>query len=195
MRKISNVALFISLIFSTASVSSAQNKLESWYTYWGVGWANVSYPNEFNDSHDLFKGLPGVRHISVSVDLFGFYWPSGEKTVLGVIVNSWGDFYTLGSDHVQINGYLLSFSLMHFLNHRIGQGFFVRGDFGTSQLDIRSSTYFGGTSDRGFGGLIGGGYGFPISKGTRILLNMNYSFRFIEGDNYGCLAITVGGLF
>ncbi|PIS28969.1 MAG: hypothetical protein COT43_05070 [Candidatus Marinimicrobia bacterium CG08_land_8_20_14_0_20_45_22] len=49
-------------------------------------------------------------------------------------------------------------------------------------------------SDKGFGALVGGGFSFDLG-GTRILLNLNYSFRKVEDDDYQIIGFSVGGLF
>ena len=189
------VILVVSFCIGITTLSNAQNKLESWYTYWGVGYANISYPKELGYVRNLLKGMPGVIHLSLCLDLFGFYWPKGENKILGVIVNAWGDRYEIDNENMQVNGILYSFSIMHYLNHKIGQGLFFRGDLGASRLVVNSSGFGDSTSDWGYGGLIGGGFGLPITAGTRILLNIDYSFIQVEGDSYGSLQISIGGLF
>ena len=195
MKKVIVSVLLISLFIGTATISFGQNKLESWYTYWGLGYADISYPEELENVLNIVKEAPGVSHLSISLDILGFYWPKGEKTIIGAIANGWGDRYEANDENFQINGYLISFSVMHFLNNRIGQGLFLRGDFGPARLSVDSSIGEEATSDWGYGGLIGTGYGISVSPGTRILFNINYSFRQVEGESYGTLGISIGGLF
>ena len=52
-----------------------------------------------------------------------------------------------------------------------------------------------GTTDSGLGILVGVGYAHPITSGTRIVLNLNYATRRIEGDTYNTVGISLGGLF
>ena len=51
---------------------------ESWYTYWGLGWASPSYPSDTQAAVDTLKAL-GASHIGIALDLFGFYWPLADK--------------------------------------------------------------------------------------------------------------------
>ncbi len=182
-----------------ANTSLAENKLESWYTYWGIGYSNVSYPSEMDEFMDDIKDLPGVTQTSISLDILGFYWPLGEKTILGFIINGWGDRYQISSlvddEFLQMNGYLYSCSCMHYLNNRIGKGLFLRADIGPARLGVTSTGVEDVNSDWGYGALLGGGFGIPVSQGTRILINANYSLRIIENDTYGALQISLGGLF
>jgi hypothetical protein len=172
-----------------------KNNLESWYTYWGIGYSNTIYPNEIEKYLDFLKKYPGVSHVSISLDLLGFYWPRGDKTLIGAIINGWGDRYELNNENMQINGYLYSVSIMRFLNNIIGTGPFIRGDIGLSNLAFQSSGFKSESSDTGFGVLLGVGTGIPISRGTRILFNINYSIRSIKEYSYKTLNLSIGGLF
>jgi hypothetical protein len=64
MKKIVIVILAISICIGITTISNAQNKLESWYTYWGVGYANISYPKELDNVRNLLIGMPRVIHLS-----------------------------------------------------------------------------------------------------------------------------------
>lgn len=174
---------------------NTKNKLETWYTYWGLGYSGASYPEEVQYFLDILKDVPGVSRINMALDILGFYWPKNEQTILGGIINGWADRYQIDNDNLQINGYLYSISVMRFLNNRIGQGPFIRCDIGAARIVVQMSHYGTESSDWGFGALFGAGIGFPVTQGTRILLNVNYSFRKIQNDTYGSLQISVGGLF
>ena len=106
--------LLVLFVLSGSTASFAKNKLESWYTYWGIGYANPSYPSELQEVLDRVKTVPGTMNLSLSLDLLGFYFPLGEKTILGVILNAWGDRYQAdyqrGNDYMHLNGYLYSAS-------------------------------------------------------------------------------------
>lgn len=175
-------------------LAQEKNKLESWYTYWGLGYANPSYPDELDAAIDELEALD-PDHVSVGLDLLGFYGPVSQQTIVGGIINAFGDRYEIGGAELQINGYTFSASTMHFINDTIGRGIFIRADLGFSRFVFDSNVSDDETSDWGVGGLIGGGFGFNISPGTRLLLNVNYALRRVEGENAGTLGVTVGGLF
>ncbi len=86
---------------------------------------------------------------------------------------------------------------MHFLQEvEIGQGVFLRGDFGGARVAVDSSEFEGFvTSAFGYGFLLGGGLGVPISPGTRVLFHANYSFRRIEGERSTALNLAFSFLF
>jgi hypothetical protein len=172
-----------------------KNKLESWYVYFGLGYANPTYPGELDDLMNDLADLPGVTHVSIGMDIIGFYWPLGRHTILGGVINAVGDRYEESGDYIQINGYTLGGSIMHFFNDTIGRGFFIRGDLGLAGFVV--DTNFGGdeSSETGVGFLAGGGYGFNISRGTRLLLNANFAVRQVEGESFSAFGLTVGGLF
>lgn len=188
------LVLSMCLILAPCQSRAAENKLESWYTYWGLGWANFSYPGQLNTVINQAKNQ-GLSNVSVALDMLGFYWPKGEQTIIGFVVNGAGDRFEEGGDELQFNSYLVSASMMHFFNNKIGKGPFVRVDLGPSRLNM--DTNFAGTfnSEWGFGALVGGGVGIPITSGTRITINANYTIRRVEGENLKILGVTLGGLF
>lgn len=172
-----------------------KNKLESWYVYFGLGYANPTYPGELDDLLNDLGDLPGVTHVSIGMDILGFYWPLGRHTILGGVVNAVGDRYEESGDYMQINGYTFGASMMHFVNDTIGRGFFVRGDLGLAGLAVDTNVAGDASSDTGIGFLAGGGFGFNISRGTRLLLNANFAVRQVEGESFSAFGLTVGGLF
>lgn len=183
------------LVLTIAPQLSGQNKLESWYTYWGLGYADVSYPGDLDNLLDQVAEQEGVDHVSLSLDFLGLYLPFGDKHINGFIINAFGDRYEKDGDHMQISGYTLSFSSMRFLTGTIGNGLFLRGDIGGSRFVLDASGIDTETSDWGWGFLVGGGFGFNISSGTRLLLNANYSLRNVDGEDTSTVGLSVGGLF
>ena len=51
------------------------------------------------------------------------------------------------------------------------------------------------TSDWGMGFVLGGGYGIPVTSGTRLLLNANFSVRRVEGEQTSIVGGTLNALF
>lgn len=195
MRKIFLSALILLLAIPVSSLRAAENKLESWYTYWGIGWGGHSYSD---DARERLQDQQGLDHAEIGLDLLGFYWPIGENTVIGGIMNVTGDVYSAEALKTTIVTSLLSFSTMKFLTNKIGEGWFLRGDIGLAQSSTKvevGSLSDTETSDTGFGFLLGGGYGLPVSAGTRLLFNFNYSIRRIENESFRVLQISLGGLF
>lgn len=90
-------------------------------------------------------------------------------------------------------------SVMAF-KERIGQGPFLRVDLGFAWHGVRivaekSDLELDETTDMGFGFLIGGGYGHPITPETRIMLNANYALRRVEEENTSSIGIALNGLW
>ena len=191
------LAATMAICFTLLPPGTGQAAQESWYTYWGIGWASNSYSGEVGNVLESAKD-DGLDHVSLSLDMLGFYWtlPGNPKTLLGFVVNGTGDRYDGGKDDwVQVNSYLLGVSSMHFFGREPGAGFFIRADLGMAVFSVSSSGDDSENSDIGYGGLIGGGYGIPVSEGTRILININYAYKHAAGDTVGSLGISVGGLF
>ena len=192
-RTAATMAICLTLLLT----GTAQAARESWYSYWGVGYANNSYYSELESTIDAARDA-AYDHIAFSCDILGVYRPLSDtsKTLVGVVMNGTVDAYDLDSDWIQANNLLVSISSMHFFGSEPGKGFFIRGDAGYALTGI--------TSDReesvnysGYGVLVGGGYGIPISKGTRILLNINYAYRTMIDDDaeVGSFCVGIGGLF
>ncbi len=191
------IILFVSLLCSSVPVraDAAENKLERWYTYWGLGISNIEYPEPFNGMLNLLEVLPGVARTQINSDLLGFYAPINPKMMVGFVVNGAGDRIEVkGEGSMQINLYTYAASVQYFPKE-IGKGLFCRGDFGIASANILIDDEDQGTSDGGIGILVGVGYAHPITSGTRIALNLNYASRSIEGDTWSTIGISLGGLF
>ena len=194
--KRSILMFFIGLMVIFAQSSFAlESKIESWYTYWELGYPSISYPSELQDGLDVLTNL-GMDNTLINMGILGFYWPvASDRTIMGFIVDGCGDKYSGYGEWMQINQYTYSFSMMNFLHDNIGKGFFLRSDFGFSKLVVQSSVADNESSDWGVGLLFGGGYSIPITSGTRVLLNANYSMKFVENEQYGKFTFSIGGLF
>jgi hypothetical protein len=171
---------------------------ESWYTYWGLGVAKIKYPSETQEQLDEIKAA-GSDHTSLSLDLFGFYWPlESKKTMVGFIINGVSDSYKINGIDLAIRQYTYSFSSMTFFGPNIGSEWFLRGDIGVAKFTAEvtgTSSSISEASNTGLGLLVGGGYAWPIGTETRLLLNANYSYRKVEEDKISTAALTLGVLF
>jgi hypothetical protein len=171
-----------------------KNRTESWYFYFGIGGASIYYPDDIQTVLDAVEGQPGVSHLSLSLDLLGFYWHVSPTSILGVAINGVGDRYEAAGEYFQINQYTYGVSSMHYLMKNFGSGLFVRADAGFSKLVLQSSITSTEASDTGLGILLGTGWSFDLG-GTRLLLNLNYGYRRVEGESAGALSVSLGGLF
>jgi len=169
-------------------------RTESWYTYWGIGYSGISYPSEVQKVFDLLNEQNGTTNISINLDLLGIYFNVTPKTIAGVIINAVGDRYEKDGNYIQFNQYLYSASVIHYLGEYFGSGPFLRTDIGLAKMAMQSSDGSTKHSDSGFGALIGGGWSFDFG-GTRLLLNVNYTYRNVESETYNAISFSVGGLF
>ena len=175
-------------------VSEKECKSESWYTYWVLGFPILNYPTEMQNIIDLLGEADEVSYTSFNTDMFGFYWHFQPNTIAGFIANINGDSYLLGEDHIQIDQYLYSLSVIHYLDDSFGSGFFFRGDAGVAVLTLTSSFGEEIIGENGFGILLGGGWSYDFG-GTRLLLNANYAHRIIKDESYDAIGFSIGGLF
>jgi hypothetical protein len=157
--------------------SGLPSQNESWYTLWGLGFSAAKYSSDVGDMFNTIKDQPGIdRNDLLNLDLLGFYWPlEGNNTMIGVIINGLSDKLTGPGGHFTVTTALLAFSTHHFFGKNIGDGWFVRGDVGLSRASVEiktASTNLNKTSDPELGVMFGGGYAFPISQGTRLLVGL-----------------------
>ena len=101
--------------------------LESWHTYWGLGYANMSYTGDLKQQ----VGWPNDDSFSMGFDFFGFYWPlQNQQTILGGVYNASTDRRSRSNSWEQWVSGQFSVSAMHFIQSVIGEGPFVRADLG-----------------------------------------------------------------
>jgi len=167
---------------------------ESWYTYWGLGYASISYPTELQLILDYLKEQDGVSNTSLCLDMLGFYLHVNPNTIGGVIINGAADRYEINGSSMQINQYIYGASVINYPGETFGSGFFIRADVGLAKLVVQSSETSDASSESGWGVLAGGGWSFDLG-GTRLLLNANYAYRSVESESYSTLGFSIGGLF
>lgn len=168
---------------------------EDWYAYWSIGSADNHYPGDVDSFLDTVDSLPGVDRTQGSMDMLGFYWPQANNLSVGFVISgSWDNFQTPFGD-VQYNQYLYGASAMKFFGKEIGDGFFLRGDFGFAKAVLDAGYYGTSTSDTGLGFLLGAGYGIPVSEESRVLLSINVSNKDIEGNTVSAVTFNIGGLW
>lgn len=205
------------LTFAMAVPSVVCAEAEAWYTYWSIGISRHSYDSTVQSFIDGAQNAPGAfARTEGSVDAFGFYWPVGDNTILGVVAHSTSDSlsrvdnngpssfseifaefpYASGaSEYMTISQSLYGVSAMRFLGREPGHGLFVRGDAGVVKLRIDTELDAPIVDDTGYGFLGGIGYGHPLSEETRILFSLTYSRNQVGGHAYGATSLNVGGLW
>jgi len=188
----STAALAVALsLSSTAALADS----ESWYTYWALGVSNSKLPSGFEAVFDSYERAGGSR-TGIGLDMLGFYWPmDNERTAIGFVITSSADAIEAQGNRFQLTQYTYGLSTMHFFGNEIGDGAFLRGDLGMARGVITADLGGDAASKWGYGTMVGAGYGWPISTGTRILLSLDYSVRRIESETYTSGRISVGGLW
>jgi opacity protein-like surface antigen len=176
--------------------NAAEAAPESWYGYFGLGGSFNSYPSEVEKTLNLV-GDAKNENVQLCLDMFGVYWPLPDRprSLLGFVVNGVADSREQDRKSVRINTYLMGLSSMHSYGSEAGAGFFIRADLGMAWYDVSSSEVPSYESGKGFGGLVGGGYGIRLGEGARLLLNVNYALRFAGGDDLRTFGMSVGCLF
>jgi len=163
---------------------------ESWYTYWGLGVSSISYPSGIQKEIDRFYTYGDGENRELSLDLLGFYIPLTSKTIAGIVVNTQNDRY---GNEIVIRQRLYGASVIHYTGESFGSVLFVRADIGLSNMEQEIADGSNKEGD-GFGLSGGSGWSFDLG-GSRLLLNVNYSYRHMTGNSYNSFGFSVGGLF
>jgi len=193
------ILLFSMLSSSVFAQEESSAQVKPFYAHIGLGYSNIGYPDEWEGLFDLFDTHIGGIGFDVGVYI---PLPGSNNIVVGIDGNGavdayfgtgiWGESVSMTLDHT-----LISLSSMYFLKE-IGLGPFVRADAGLSRVGIRVSDIFADVeaeSNYGLGLLLGGGLAFPILDKGKALLNVNFSFRHVEDDNYKIVGVSIGYLY
>lgn len=201
--RVSSVLLIIlpGFVFSYPALSQEQPDIQvkPYYLCGRLGYSNITYPVELEDAFDLAD-----THIGgIGFDVAAYIpLPGSNNTIVGIDASGALDSYTYPgflweSASITMTHALLSLSSMYFFKE-IGSGLFVRADAGLSRLQVDVSDIFmefEATSDFGIGFLIGIGIAFPTSYSAKVLLNVDYSSRRVEGEDYKILGLNIGVLY
>lgn len=151
------VFFFISSTYADTStpneIQHDHSKLEPWYVLTGPG-LNTDFSRNQLKVHQYH-------------DLLGFFWRlnESERSMFGGVIS-----YSATNSEKRANELTISGSYVHFLQSPIGEGWFFRGDagFGSKAEEV----IFNFKSGTSLSVRAGGGYGWPISSETRLLVNL-----------------------
>jgi hypothetical protein len=185
----------VASLFLLAS-HNASAKPEDWYLHLGMGYAVPKYPSWLKSTVDFAKNS-GYSRMPLSIDL-GFYWPILKKnSILGVAITGYVDSYS-GPTVFDVIQTSVVASFLHSFGKEPGSGLLVRLDAGmASQLLQETSGPFSvaASSDTGYLGRAGVGFGFNITDGTRLIFMTMADFARISGDNYSTYMFNFSLLF
>ncbi|PIS28970.1 MAG: hypothetical protein COT43_05075 [Candidatus Marinimicrobia bacterium CG08_land_8_20_14_0_20_45_22] len=68
---------FLGLIFiaNVAFAEQLSDGRESWYLYWELGGAAITYPKGVQEVIDIIEDADGVQRTTICIDMLGFYFP------------------------------------------------------------------------------------------------------------------------
>ncbi len=161
----------------------APSRNESWYTQWGLGFANSTY------SPELSSTLNSWSRTQLALEMLGFYWPMANlHTIQGFTITGVSDNYKSPSGLTEyvLNQYLYSYSVQHYFGANVGDQWFLRGDVGIAKVletITGSGLTYSGVSDSGFGFNLGGGYGWAVTYETRFMVTGLLGHKKIKGTS------------
>ena len=185
-----------------AGTSKYGENIKSTYINFSLGGASNGYGNKFIAS---LKDNDNVEHSSTFFDL-GIYFPMSTHTLLGAAVTVSSDHFsdTYGGDnYIDYTTSIIGISAIYFSSY-IEEGFFYRGDFGLTTLNVSYSDHGEdiekSNDEFGMGGLVGVGYAFPFTWGT-VMINLLFSHKMINHStgsktlNVSTASFSIGGIF
>lgn len=200
---IKRILLCISM-FAMSPMVMAEN--ENWYVMFGVGGADTSNDTDISGEINNLFAQNGGDQTELGIDLLGVYRPfkNDPSKLWGIaihcdaqIITKHPNYITTGD--ISVFNYTIGLSGLYFPSEEHGKGVYFRGDAGLAQNMV---IYGNGAQAQaeadekmGIGGLVGIGYGLPVTKGTRLLLGANYSKSFVRGGDFSAVSFTLGGLW
>jgi hypothetical protein len=175
-------------------------ELESYYLFVELGLAEPEYPGGLEQAFAEAEARPGGGREQQAAGI-GIYWPSSDRALIGFAISAVGDSVTDGEDFTVIELQQLTYgvSMMRFRGEEPGAGLFLRADVGLAETIFTREFGELWAGGRGWGALVGIGYGFAVTDGTRLLLGMSYAITDTSGTaaegRHSTLAFTIGGLF
>ncbi len=170
---------------------------ENYYYRAGVGFPFEKYSSTLASEIEEIKREGGDRSMIAALDV-GLYWPVfSRRHLLGVAVTGFFDAYSGDGWSSTVNYAQIGPSFQFFLMPGIGDGPYLRLDPGMAMQwsDTQVSTSegtlrFQSAQNTGFGLLAGGGYAFPVSSGTRLTIDLAYTWR--NTGSYRATTVQVG---
>jgi hypothetical protein len=172
---------------AVAPAVEESNHLEAWYWGFNLG-SGLSYYGNSQVRALIDSYSQTTLHIPFYADL-RFLWPrTGHHTAWGASLSSYSDMHTIFLDHFSATSTVLSFSVDHFFDSVIGDGFFVRGEAGVAQTNITSYALFSttpGSSDSVTGLALRAGAGYSIRLSNETRLPLQIQAQYVTAAYYG----------
>lgn len=177
LRKISTLLLFI---FGVGSPTLGWAKTESWYLLTSLdypvmrhnsGWGAKAAKYQFEASKLSYGGFElGILYPVIS-----------KSTAVGLIQSLDVESYKSPGLTRSISYFGLGVGMLHFFGQEVGKGIFLKAKVGGVGAGDQKGTLFIPTlKEIGAEAQAGGGVGFGISEGTRILLGANFDTYWLK---------------
>jgi len=194
------IQTIISLLLILASFQCVADK-EPWYFKFGFGGAVISNPSQYDNYLTQLEAQPGADRSTHSLDIAIYYPNVNEPNVgFGIAFTSSGDMVTRDAVEDFITTETYGGSYIKFFGPEIGIGFNYRVDAGLAArrytFSDKTSEYYSETTRKwGAGVLVGIGYGFGITSGTRLVFDLNATSRNIESETFNAIQLGLGFIF
>lgn len=160
------------------------------FFYFGINYQVPTYPEPLASRATFARRAPGMKHIPIHADA-GYYRQKGNLTMIGGVLQTSIDRYSAYGESLQIESYQPSFSLVHYIDGRVGTGLFARIDAGPAFHRVTSNAR--GTENRalGWGYLLGGGVSMAF-RSSYVMASAHYARKSVKGDTYSFFSFGLG---
>lgn len=187
------------LLVLTSQAATAQDDRQ-WHALFSLG---------VQGNAESERPLPNFTQDStaqLSADLAGLYYATSPQSLVGGVVKGYRQSQTLDTEQWQaMHSLLYAVSGIKFFGPSHRPAAFVRGDLGISQSIFTSASESCVTcvldeeksepSRRGYGTLLGVGYGVPFANASRVMVGVNWSQQVLNDQPSSLIGLSIGGLF
>ncbi len=179
------------------------HKQEKWYLLWGLELPRINHPEPTRSLIDASKHRKGATAARVGQDGPGIYIRINQNLMAGLALNFLGEVVEDGNGF-GVGVFLINFGAsVWYFPTEIGRGWFLRGDLGQAEgARINSGPVLwspgaGNENDIGTGIVfrVGAGYSLPITRGTRIVLSINFASWGLDEGTWRTMGFSLAGLF
>ena len=171
------IVTFLILPFTAFANSYADNyEIESWYAKIGTGISFVTY----SDNLKLVEDLISERNpITKNFTFLSFYFTLNDNMLAGINLFDF-ESDSFENKDISVTRFNLTASYMYFTDF-VNNGFFARFDAGLSKIVLakenNTRNLYGYNWGDGYSVLLGGGYALPVSTGSSVLFELDYSMQ------------------
>ena len=191
-----SIIYIVAIMMLSFSYSYAET--EDWYVMLSYGEAENVAPDDIEQVITDNETTSGTHRVSSSAEI-AMYWPGVNKKLLfGFALNASVDRVNnqdTSANEFSHNTYNISGSVLQFVDGTVGRGFYYRADIGRASSEFHYQN--GDITVNGSGNslLVGIGYSYVMTRGTRLIYSLNALDMNINHQRYTSSQLALGILW